>query len=141
SASPCSCWAWARPAKRKTRGSVRSTRTLYCWRRNTARSLSRLGRELLVNGLFGAQRERGDLDVELISARAEHLIGAAHHAGRCGKGAPRGVFVRLARRQHRLLAHHTWTLYLFDVFQAIGDDPVPADQLDRLGTLIRNADS
>ena len=42
--------------------------------------------------------------------------------------------------EHRLLAHHPGTLDFFDVLQGVGDDPVPADQLNRLRSLVGNAD-
>jgi hypothetical protein len=93
-----------------------------------------------MNGVPGFQSEGSDLDVELVPASPNHMIDAAHHTRGCFQRAPRRILERLARCENWLLSHHTWTFDFFDVLQGIGDNPVPAEKLNGLGTLIRNTD-
>src|SRR5450755_1772345 len=71
------------------------------------------GTWLLVDGVLGSQRERSDLDVELGSARAHHLVSPAHQAGGGLERAPRGVFERLAWTKNGLLTDYARSLHLF----------------------------
>ena len=68
-----------------------------------------------VNGVGLVQREGRDLDVEVVAVLGDHLVGAAHHAGRGLQRAARGVLERLARTQHRLLADDARALDFLDV--------------------------
>lgn len=43
----------------------------------------------LMNGIAGFQRERRDLDIELLAAGADHLISAVHHSRRRLERTPR----------------------------------------------------
>src|SRR5207302_1571107 len=94
----------------------------------------------LVHRILGLQRKRCDLDIEMTAARADHLIRPPHHTHRGLERAPRRVLERLARREHRLFAHHARTFDFFDVVQRIRDNPVAAAKLNRLRSLIRNTD-
>src|SRR5215467_219157 len=80
----------------------------------------------LVNGVLGLESEGRDLDVELSSARADHLIRAPHHTHGGLERAPGRILERLASPQHRLLANHSRPSDFFRVFHPIRDDPVPA---------------
>src|ERR1017187_7817709 len=92
-----------------------------------------------MNCVRGSQGEGRYLDVELVSARAGHLIGASHHARGSLERAPRRVLERLSRRKNRLLADHSRPPDFFDMVQRIGDDPMPGEELNRFGSLIRDA--
>src|ERR1700730_15753559 len=94
----------------------------------------------LMNRVTSFQREGRDLDVELVPARAGHLIGAAHHTHGGLERAPRGILERFAWREDWLLANHPRSLYFLGVLHSVGDDPMAAEKLNRLGPLIRYAD-
>ena len=61
-------------------------------------------------------------------------------AGRGLQRAPRGVLKRLAGPQHRLLADDARALDFLDVAGRVRDDPVTAEQLDRLLAFVGDAD-
>src|SRR3954471_1802155 len=112
----------------------------YTKARRAGRVPSRLElRRRLVDGIGFVEREGGDFDVEVVAVLGDHLIRAAHHAGRGLQRAPRGVLERLARREDRLLADHTWALHFFGVAGRIGDHPVAAQKLDGLLALVGDA--
>ncbi len=92
----------------------------------------------LLNRIARDQCERRDLDVKLLSVRAGHLIGTVHLARRRFNWTPRRVLKRFPRRKHRLLAHYACAFDLFGPLKCIRDDPMPADQLNRLVPLIRD---
>ena len=70
---------------------------------------------------------------------AAHLIGAHHDARRRGKRGAAGVFIHLARFQHRLFTDNTGTAYFLAAPKRIGDLPVAVDQLDLLLSLVFDA--
>ena len=93
-----------------------------------------------MDGVARFQREGRDLDVEPFAARADHLVSTPHYTGGGLEGAPGRVLERLAGRQDGLLADHARPFYFFDVLQGIGDDPVAADELYRVASLVCDAD-
>src|SRR2546425_2642715 len=94
-------------------------------------------RSPLVYGVRLVKREGCDLHIELGTVHREHLVGASHDAGRGGQFTPRGVLERLAGSEHRLLAHHTFTLDFPNVTGLVGNYPVAAEKLDGLVAFVR----
>src|SRR5258708_29508337 len=92
-----------------------------------------------MNGVRRFQPEWRDLDVELGPVWPRHLIGPVHRTRGGLERAPRRVFERVARRKNWRLTHHARAFDFVDMVQRVGDDPVPADELHRLGALIRDA--
>src|SRR5580704_11261217 len=93
-------------------------------------SISTIPKPGLMNRVTRFQREGRDLDIELLSAHAHHLISSAHGAHGGLERAPRGVLERFAWRQNGLLAHHARAFDFAHVLSGVRDDPVPADQLN-----------
>src|SRR5665213_3180411 len=54
------------------------------------------------------EREGRHLDLESLAALAHHLVADGHEARRGRQRHAAGVFVALARREHRLLADHAF---------------------------------
>src|SRR5450755_2719138 len=79
----------------------------------TCNQMRAVGAWFLMDGVLGSQREWSDLDVELSSARAHHLVSSAHQAGGGFQRAPRGVFERLAWTENGLLTDYARSLHLF----------------------------
>src|SRR5258706_274044 len=92
-----------------------------------------------MNGVGCFQSERRNLDVELSPVRPRHLISSMHGTRGRLKRAPRGVFEGVARRKNRLLPDNSWAFDFVDVVQRVGNDPVPADELNRLRALVGDA--
>jgi len=57
-----------------------------------------------VDRVAGAQPEGRDLDIEMIAGGPDHLVRAAHHAGRRLERTPRRILERFAGREQRLRA-------------------------------------
>src|SRR5438270_764155 len=98
------------------------------------------------------ERMRGpDLDVEALTLRRDHAVSAGHEARRGRERHAARVFERLARLEHRLLAHDAGPAHLLGASHGVGDAPVArlklhglraaVDDLDRIGpeilTLVR----
>jgi hypothetical protein len=67
-----------------------------------------------------------------ITTFAHHLIAAGHEARRGLKRYAAGVFEALTRREHGLLADHSFAADLLLAPRGIGNDPVPRPQLHGL---------
>jgi hypothetical protein len=93
-----------------------------------------------VHGVGFAERDGGDLRVEALAERRDHLVGSFEDAERRRQRPPGRVLERLARRECRLLADDAWTADLVDVPRAVGDDPVAREQLDGLGAFVDDRD-
>ena len=93
-----------------------------------------------VHGVGFCQSEWSDLNFEIVTVGRDHLIGPFHHTERRGEWTARRVLKRFTRCQHRLFADDTWTLNFFNLVLSVGDDPVTANELHRIGTLVRNLD-
>ena len=91
-------------------------------------------------GVWGFEREWGDLNFELIAGTPDHLISAAHAARSCFERAPGGVFERFTRREHGLFSDDAWTFDFFHTLERVADDPMPAEKLDRVLSEIGDAD-
>ena len=85
-----------------------------------------------MNRVRFAQRERSDLNLELVAVWGDQLVGSVHGAERCLQGAARRVFERLPRLEGWLLTHDTEATDFFEVAVGVRDDPVAADQLNRV---------
>src|SRR6185369_5522914 len=94
----------------------------------------------LVHSVRDRQRERSDLGFEAGTVGADHAVGAVHGAHGGGQGTEAGVFEVFARRQDRLLADHSGPLDPLHFAVGIGDDPLAADELGPLLSLVRDAD-
>src|SRR5215471_993828 len=94
----------------------------------------------LVDRVRLVERERGDLDVEVVAFLGDHLIRAAHDARGRLQLAARGVLERLARPQQRLLADDAPTAHFLGMAGRVGNNPVPAQQLDVVVAFIADAD-
>ncbi|MNV80975.1 hypothetical protein D3C71_1746100 [compost metagenome] len=75
------------------------------------------------------QAERLDRRGEAVAVAGLHAEAAMHAADRGGQHAAAGVGVALSGLQQRLLADHARTADLLHLGVAVGDDPVPGQQL------------
>src|ERR1700694_5572094 len=78
------------------------------------------------------ERECRHVDFEPLAALAHHLVAAGHEARRGRKRHAAGIFEALARREHGLLADHTFAADFLLAARGVGNDPVPRPQLYRL---------
>lgn len=92
-----------------------------------------------MNGVRSFQGEGSNFDFELFPARANHLVSAAHGAGRRFERAPGGVLVRGARGEYRLLADYPLSFHLVGAFKGVADDPVTADELHGVASEVGDA--
>src|SRR3954466_6472473 len=83
----------------------------------------------LVNCVGFVEGERRDLDIEMMIGAGDHLVSAAHHAGRRLERAPRRVLEGFAGTEDRLLADDAWPFEFLDVSGRVRDHPVAAEQL------------
>lgn len=95
---------------------------------------------LMICNLFARERERGDLDIELVAILGGHLVGPVHRAGWGIERTKAAILEGLPRLEGGLFADHTRPLDLFHVPFPVGDDPVPTNQLNRLGPFVRDPD-
>ena len=86
------------------------------------------------------QRERRDLDVEMIAVFGDHLIRPLHHPRRRRQLAVRRVLKRFAGMEKRLLADDAGSADFLGVAGGVGDDPVSAEQLDVIVAFVGDAD-
>jgi hypothetical protein len=93
----------------------------------------------LVDGVLGFETEGGDFYVEAVAVGTDHLVGASHLT--CGglQRAPGGVFEALTRGERGLLTDDARTFHFLDVVEGVCDDPVAADELDGIQTLVRDS--
>src|SRR5262249_37749588 len=76
-----------------------------------------------------------------LAPRRHHLIRAVHRADRGLQGTEARVLERLAGAEHGLLAHHAGTAHRLHLAVGVRDDPLPAHELDRLLSLVGDADA
>ena len=92
-----------------------------------------------MNRIWFAECEFCDFCVERCTFAGHHLISAAHRPERGREWTSGRILKGLAWRQDRLVPDDTGALDFLNLVRAVGDDPVPTDELDRLDTLIHNA--
>jgi hypothetical protein len=110
------------------------------WPKNTARILLADIFGLVDDAVGFREREGRDLDIELLVILVGHLVGAVHGPERSCEGTARRVLKISARRQNGLIANDTGALDFFHFSHAVGDDPMAADELDRVAAFVRDAD-
>lgn len=89
---------------------------------------------------WNAQREFRDDPLELRSVLRRHLERPAHRADRCIELTTARVFKSLSRSKKRLLADHAEAPHLLNARIAVGNDPVPGNQLRRNRSHILDGD-
>src|SRR5262252_540031 len=90
--------------------------------------------------LWGIERKRRNIYVELLAGRGHHAVGSGHETGRRGERHAAGIFEILARLEHWLLAHHAGAAHLLQAALRIGDAPMPRLELDGLAAEIGKRD-
>ena len=82
-----------------------------------------------MDGVRLAQRERRNLRVEAGAGLRDHLIRPLHDAEGRTERTPGRVLEGISRRQRRLFADDARATNFLDLTGAVGDDPMPANQL------------
>src|SRR6516162_5325754 len=90
--------------------------------------------------LWGIERKRRNIDVELFAGRGHHAVGSGHETGRGGKRHAAGILEILTRLEHRFLAHHAGAADLLQAALRVGDAPMPRLELDGLAAEIGKRD-
>ena len=86
------------------------------------------------------QLEDPDFGWELGPVGSLHVEGSCHRAKGSRQGTSGGVLKGLAGLERRLLSDDTGSVDFFSMSRPVDDGPVPVHQLDRVSTLIRDAD-
>src|ERR1700756_2052629 len=90
--------------------------------------------------LWGIERKRRNIDVELLAGRGHHAVGSGHETGRRGERHAAGIFEILTRLEHRLFAYHAGAADLLQAALRVGDAPMPRFELDGLAAEIGKRD-
>src|SRR5262252_11209730 len=90
--------------------------------------------------LWGIERKRRNIYVELLAGRGHHAVGSGHETGRRGERHAAGIFEILTRLEHWLLAHHAGAADLLQAALRVGDAPMPRLELDGLAAEIGKRD-
>src|SRR5499427_7876491 len=90
--------------------------------------------------LWGIERKRRNIYVELLAGRGHHAVGSGHETGRRGERHAAGIFEILARLEHRLLAHHAGAAHLLQAAVRVGDAPMARLELNGLAAAIGERD-
>src|SRR5215471_19507995 len=78
------------------------------------------------------ERKRRDLDFKAFAIKGDHPVGAGHETRRGRQRDAAGIFERRAGLEHRFLANNARPAYFLLLPDAVGDDPMPRLELDRL---------
>src|ERR1700722_19086939 len=82
--------------------------------------------------LWGIERKRRNIDVELLAGRGHHAVGSGHETGRRGGGHTAGIFEILTRLEPRFFAPPAGAADLLQAALRVGDAPMPRLELDGL---------